>query len=292
MTALRERLISELHLRGYADRTIETYVGVVRQVAQHFHRPPDQLTDDELRAYILHLSGEKHLAPASVNLGLSGLKFFYRHVLGRGETVLEIARPKHGRRLPVVLTNAEVWQILSSVRVGTYRTCLTLIYACGLRLMEAIRMQVGDIDGQRLVLHVRGGKGGKDRYVPLPAPVLDLLRAEWRSHRNSMWLFPRPLRSGDRHAFRRDPAIGCMHPTTLQRAFGIAVKASGTTKRAHIHTLRHSYATHLLEAGVPVAVIQEYLGHSALGTTAMYMHVTRDLRAASRDPINALIPQK
>jgi site-specific recombinase XerD len=283
MTPLRQRLIDELTLRGYAARTIDSYVAVVARLARFYRVAPDQLTEEQLRSYLLQLTTT--MAPASVTQALSGLRFFYERVLMRQWTVLDLARPKRAKKLPVVLSRAEVERVLAAVTVPAYRVCLTLIYGCGLRLLEATQLRVTDIDGARGLVHVHHGKGGMDRMVPVPMAALDQLRAHWRTHRDPQWVFPAPRRPG---AARR-AAPGPMHPTTLQRAFKHAVVASGVAKRAHIHTLRHSYATHLLEAGVSLLVIQEYLGHSAPSTTAIYAHVTRELRDSSLEPINSLL---
>jgi site-specific recombinase XerD len=289
MTPLRQRLIEDLTLRGYADRTIESYVAVVVRLTRFYHTAPDQLTEDQLRTYLLRLTTT--LAPASVTQALSGLRFFYEQTLGRRWTILDLARPKRDKKLPVVLSRDEVWRVLAAVRVEAYRVCLTTIYACGLRLLEGVGLRVSEIDGPRGLLHIHHGKGGLDRVVPLPTATLPLLRAHWRTHRHPQWLFPaRPPRGCD-ETTRRPPATRPIHPSTLQRAFTQAVAASGVPKKAHIHTLRHSYATHLLEAGVPLLVIQQYLGHSSPSTTAIYTHVTRELRDAAVDPINELMPR-
>jgi site-specific recombinase XerD len=284
MTPLRQRLVEELTLRGYTDRTIETYVGVVARLARFYHQAPDLLTEDQLRAYLLHLTTT--LAPASVTQALSGLRFFYEKALGRRWVILDVARPKRDKKLPVVLSHEEVARVLAAVAVPAYRVCLTLIYGCGLRLLEGLTLRVADIDSARGLLHVHHGKGGMDRMVPLPSAAVPLLRTHWRTHRNPEWLFP-ARRRGDLRRFGW--ASHPIHPTTLQRTFTQAVAVSGVTKHAHIHTLRHSYATHLLEAGVSLLVIQQYLGHSAPSTTAIYAHVTRELREASRDPVNGLL---
>ena len=176
------------------------------------------------------------------------------------------------------------------LRSDRYRVCLTTIYACGLRLMEGIRLQVPDIDSDRTLLHIHG-KRGKDRYVPLPDATLALLRTHWRTHRNPAWLFPAPLSGARIHA----PAVPSTTPITrssLQSAFVRAVKQSGVHKRAHVHTLRHSYATHLLEAGVNLRFIQDYLGHTSPSTTAIYLHLTRELRDTAVQPINDLMPAR
>lgn len=287
MTALRRRMTEELQLRGYADRTITAYVLVVSQLAKFYGIAPDQVTEEQLRDYLLHLTNVRKVAASSFTQALCGIKFFYEQTLGRHWPVLELARPKRADRLPVVLSQEEVRQVLAAVRTPAYRVCLTLIYACGLRLLEGLRLQVPAVDGTRKVLRVHGGKGGKARLVPLPDAVLTQLRDVWRTHRHPVWLFPAtPL--ARQHA-RRGTLSPPIHPSTLQRAFTHAVKASGIKKHAHVHTLRHSYATHLLEAGVPVVLIQEYLGHSSPSTTAIYTHLTRELRAQAMDPINGLM---
>jgi site-specific recombinase XerD len=181
-----------------------------------------------------------------------------------------------------------VWRILAAVRTPVYRVCLTTIYACGLRLLEGARLQVPDVDGARKMLHIHG-KGKQDRYVPLPDAALTLLREHWRTHRNPLWLFPTGTRS---HAAPlNDPAVGPISRCSLQSAFVRAVRKCGIHKRAHVHTLRHSYATHLLEAGVTLPLIQEYLGHKSLRTTTIYTHLTRELRDTALEPINGLMPR-
>ena len=286
MTPLRQRMIHDLQLRGYADRTIKAYVHPVAQLARFYHASPDQLTEEQVRHYLLHLSTVQKVARATHTIALCGIKFFYQQTLGREWSVLEVARPKGEKKLPVVLSRDEVWRILDQVRIAVYRVCLTTIYACGLRLMEGARLQVPDVDGERKLLHIHG-KGGKDRYVPLPDGTLTLLREHWRTCRNPLWLFPTGTRS--HVAPLNDPAVGHISRASLQSAFARAVKQSGVRKRAHVHTLRHSYATHLLEAGVNLRLIQEYLGHTSPRTTSIYTHLTREIRDAALSPINHLM---
>ena len=286
MTPLRHRMTQDLQLRGYADRTVEAYVRAVAQLAAFYHAAPDQLTEEQVRQYLLHLTTVQKVARGTHTIALCGIKFFYKETLARAWNVLDVARPKGGHKLPVVLGREEVWRILDTVRLPVYRVCLTTIYACGLRLMEGIRLQVPDIDGDRKLLHIHG-KRGKDRYVPLPEATLDLLRAHWRTHHNPLWLFPTGTRS--HVAPLRDPTVGPIHRASLQSAFCRAVKPSGVHKRAHVHSLRHSYATHLLEAGVNLRLIQEYLGHTSPQTTAIYTHLTRVLHDTALHPINDLM---
>ena len=282
MTSLRQRMTQDLQLRGYADRTVEAYVRAVAQLAQFHHASPDRLGEEQIRQYLLHLSTVQKVARGTHTIALCGIKFFYQQTLGQPWGVLDVARPKRAKKLPVVLSRDEVWRILDAVRCAPYRACLTTIYACGLRLMEGIRLHVCDVDGDRALLHIHHGKGGKDRYVPLPDATLALLRTHWRSHRQPLWLFPAPRVGGPRPAATGADATPIIR-STLQCAFARAVKQSGVHKRAHVHTLRHSYATHLLEAGVALPLIQDYLGHSSLRTTALSTHLTR-LRPRRRAP--------
>ena len=194
MTPLRRRMTEELQLRGYAARTIQAYLGVVAQLARFYHTSPDVLTEAQVRDYLLHLSTVRKLAPSSFTLALCGIKFLYEQTLHRQWTVLEIARPVRAKPLPVVLSREEVRCVLAAVRSPTYRVCLTLIYACGLRLLEGLRLQVPEIDGQRKLVHIRGAKGGKDRLVPIPDAALVLVRDYWRAHRDPVWVFPASAR--------------------------------------------------------------------------------------------------
>ena len=288
MTALRHRMTQDLQLRGYADRTVEAYVGAVAQLAQCHDTSPDQLSEEQVRQYLVHLSTVRKVARSTHTIALCGIKFFYEQTLGHSWTVLDVARPKREQKLPVVLGRDEVWRILDAVRIDVYRVCLTTIYACGLRLMEGAQLQVPDVDGERTLLHLRAAKGGKDRYVPLPDDTLSLLRDHWRTHRNPRWLFP-ALPAGARVHAPAVPAAAPITRSSLQSAFHRALRQSGVHKRAHVHTLRHSYATHLLEAGVALPLIQEALGHTSLRTTAIYTHLTRELRDAALEPINGLM---
>lgn len=286
MTPLRRRMIGDLELRGYSERTVEAYVRAVYQLARFYSSSPDRLTEEHVRDYLLHLTRVQKVARGTHTIALCGIKFFYETTLGRSWGVLGVARPKRETKLPVVLSRQEVWRILDQVRIDGYRVCLTVIYGCGLRLMEGARLEVADVDSARGVLRVRG-KRRKDREVPLPGATLDLLRSYWRTHRSPRWLFPAPTRHGTAHSVAHD--AGPVTRSSLQSAFHRAVVKSGIHKRAHVHTLRHSYATHLLEDGVTLRLIQEYLGHSSPRTTAIYTHLTREIREAARDPVNRLM---
>jgi integrase/recombinase XerD len=279
MTPLREKMIEDMQLRGLSKRTQETYVRVVRQLAEYYDKPPDQLSEAELRQYFLYLKNEKGASRSTCTQALCGLKFFYQQSLQREWTILDFIRPSRERKLPVILSVEEVRVILGRVRQPHYRVCLSTIYGCGLRLLEGVQVQVGDIDSSRMQLHVRGGKGNKDRYVPLPERTLAQLRQHWRRHHHPVWLFP-GWRLG---------VSAPMDKSGVQRAFGAALIESGISKPASVHTLRHSYATHLLEAGVNLRQIQSYLGHDSLATTAIYTHLTQAGAAQAVAVINQVM---
>lgn len=289
MTPLRQTMIEEMELRGYASGTIEGYVHAVAQLARHYHRSPDTLEEDEVRRYLLYLKLDKKIARGTFSVVLGGLRFFYHKALGREWKSLSVAKPLSEKKLPVVLSRDEVWSVLDAVRIDVYRVCLTTIYSCGLRLMEGVSLQVPNVDSARGVLRVCG-KRRKDREVPLPTATLQLLRSHWRTHRCPTWLFPAATRQGLQASVAHD--CGPITRSSLQSAFRRAVESSGLHKRAHIHTLRHSYATHLLEDGVNLRLIQEYLGHSSLRTTIVYTHLTREIHDAARDPINRLMQRR
>jgi integrase/recombinase XerD len=279
MTPLRQKMIEDMQLRGLSQRTQDSYVRVVRQLAEYYRKPPDQVTEAELRQYFLYLKNEKQVSCSTCTQALCGLKFFYQHTLRRDWTVLDFIRPPQEQKLPVILSVAEVRAVLSRVRQPHYRVCLSTIYACGLRLLEGVHLQVADIDSGRMLLHVRGGKGNKDRYVPLPERTLAQLRQQWGRHRQPRWLFP------GRGLSASEP----MEERGVQKAFRAALTESGLPKAASVHTLRHSYATHLLEAGVDLRQIQSYLGHDSLATTALYTHLTPAGTANAVAVINQLM---
>ena len=284
-TPLRQRLIEDLQLHGFAAKTQDAYVRAVKQLAEYYRKSPDVITEDELRQYLLYLTNEKHVSASTFTVTLCGLKFFYEQTLQRQWTTLDLARPAREQKLPVVLSLNEVHDILSRLHRQRYRVCLTTIYACGLRLREGVHLQVGDIDSARQMVHVRHGKGGQDRYIPLPDGALQLLRQYWSLHRHPVWLFPAPTCVGVPLSAATRP----MDESGVQRAFRAAWQASGIAKAASVHTLRHSYATHLLEAGVDLRVIQAYLGHRTPQTTALYTHLTQPTEQRAIAAINRVM---
>ncbi len=285
MNTLRARMIEDLQLHGLSKSTQLLYVREVRQLADYYRKPPDQITEEELRHYFLHLSKEKHVSPSTLRVALCGIRFFYERTLHKQWTILDLVRPPNEKKLPVVLTVDDVRQILVCVNHLRYRACLGTIYACGLRIQEGIHLQVTDIDAEREVIHIRNGKGGKDRYVPLPQPILKLLRRYWVTHRHPEWIFPSRWGVGD----RPDRAVNPMTVRGVQRAFQDALRESGVQKVATVHSLRHSYATHLLEAGVNLRVIQSYLGHASPTSTAIYTHLTPITIGQAADAINHVL---
>jgi len=278
MTPLRRRFVEELTRRNYASRTIETYVAAVARTAKHFGRSPDQLTPDQLREFQLHLIAQS-VSWSLFNQVACALRFLYRHVLDRPEFVPFVAFGKKPRTLPVVLGPADVRRLLEAVPAGRNRLMLRIAYGCGLRVSELTHLRVADIDGTRRMLWVRHGKGNKDRGLPLPDELLDELRAYWRTARPAEWLFAGPTGRP-------------LHVAALQRAFHRARRAAGLRQPATCHTLRHCYATHLLEAGTDLPTLQRLLGHSHLATTLRYLHLRSDRLPHLRSPLELFEPSR
>lgn len=283
MTHLRQRMLADMQLRGLAPKTQEAYLRAVHQLVKYFNKSPDLITEEDLRDYFLYLKNEKKASRSACTVALCGIKFFFEQTLQRQWKTFDLVRPAKSKKLPVVLSRDEVRRVLGCVRRSPYRICLTTIYACGLRLQEANRLQVRDVDADRELLHVRQAKGGRDRYVPLPQTTLTLLRQQWSAHRHPTLLFP------SRSSGAAKLAIQPMHPSGVQRAFKAALADSNIPKAATVHTLRHSWATHLLEAGVNLRLIQLWLGHKSLQTTALYTHLTRNAETLAGEKINSLM---
>jgi site-specific recombinase XerD len=275
-------MIEDMQLRGLSERTQGSYVRVVRQLAEHYGKSPQQISETELRRYFLYLQNVKGNSASTVRVTLNGLKFLYEHTLHRRWPLLEMVRPMPPKKVPVILSRQEVKQILAGVRQSHYRVCLGTIYSCGLRLLEGVRLRVDQIDSGRMMLHIRGAKGHKERYVPLPVETLGKLRTYWLTHHHREWLFP-----GHQPHTRGRP----MDESGLRRALQGAARDCGLQKRVTVHTLRHSYATHLLEAGINLRQIQTYLGHTTLTTTALYTHLTDRGQAQATETINQLMAQ-
>jgi integrase/recombinase XerD len=285
MTELRKRMIECLQLRGLSERTQEMYVRAVRQLAEHYRKSPDLITEEELRQYFLYIKNVKNYSRSASTIALCGIKFFFEHTLNRDWTTLSFVRAPREKKLPVILSLEEVRRMLGCVRLPSYRVCLSTIYSCGLRLQEGTHLQVPHIDSSRMLVHVRRGKGGKDRYVPLPHRTLQLLREYWVTHRNPVLIFPAPGRGG----IGLSTSTAAMPKSSIQGAFREALKQSSIHKQASVHTLRHSWATHLLEAGVNLRLIQEYLGHSSPTTTSLYTHLTVKAEDLGSQAINRIM---
>jgi len=278
-------MVEDMQLRGLAEKTQDAYLRAVRQLAEYYHKSPDQIDEEALRQYFLYLKNEKCVSTSAFTIALCGVKFFYEHTLQRRWRTLELARAPKEKRLPLVLSREQVRQILNCLRLPVYRACLSTIYACGLRIQEGVNLRVGDIDSARMVVHVRQSKGQKDRDVPLAVSALEMLRRYWSLYRHPKWLFPASTKAG----VSPSQASGPVSVSSVQKAFRAALAESGVTIAATVHTLRHSYATHLLEAGVDLRVIQAYLGHSSPETTAIYTHVTRRVDELAGEAVNRVM---
>jgi integrase/recombinase XerD len=277
MTELRRRMDDDMLARGLADRTRESYLWAVTGLAQYYHRSPDQISDSEIQAYLLHLLRDRQQAWSTCNIVVSGLRFFYHTTLKRDRTAFTIPSPRQSGALPVILSREEVQRLMTHARTLRHRTMLLTAYAAGLRLTEIVHLQVADIDSARMTIRVVQGKGGKDRYTVLAPRLLEALRTYWRAEHPRSWLFPA----------RRDPARP-MDPSGLQKAYQRAKQRAGITKPGGIHTLRHCFATHCLEAGVDLHTIQRLLGHGHLTTTTRYFQLTRHTQVAPGSPLDLL----
>jgi site-specific recombinase XerD len=276
MTQLRQRMLEDLRVRNYAPKTQAIYIQNVAHFAAHFGQSPDRLGVEHIRTYLVHLIEELHVSWCRFNQTVCALRFLYRVTLGRGDIVLDIPFARTVKKLPTVLSPDEVLRLLRAVRQPNHRVVLMTIYAAGLRISEALALKIGDVDSERMVIDVRQGKGRKDRTVMLSPQLLNVLREHARRVRPSDWLFPG--RRPDQH----------LHATVIQRACAKACKSAGLGKHATVHTLRHSFATHLLEAGTDLRLIQTLLGHNSIKTTAIYTHVSAQRLHATPSPLDRL----
>ena len=287
---LYERMSEDLHLGGMSKRTHEGYLRAVRQLADFCQRTPDEICEDQLRKFFLHLKHAKSFASGSLRVAFSGIKFFYTRTCRRSWETLAQMRIKDVKSLPEVLTIDQVHQVIDACTTQRMAVYFWTVYSLGLRMQEALNLQVGDVDRQRMMVHVHRGKGAKDRYIPLPQSTLLQLREFWKSHRHPTFLFPADGRNhrGVSHAIGTSQATTPMSPTAVQGAMKLITKQINFGKKISTHTLRHSYATHLLEAGVSLRQIQQLLGHSSLQTTMIYLHLTDTQVADARKVIDEL----
>ena len=279
MTPLRRRMTEDMQVRNFSPHTQNSYVQQVSLFARHFNKSPEVLGPEEIRSYQVYLTNEKKLAPSSILIAIAALRFLYKVTLHKDWSLEEIIpAPKRPQKLPIVLSPEEVLQFLRCVQSIRHRTILTICYAAGLRISEAISLKVADIDSKRMVIRVEQGKGQKDRYVMLSPKLLEVLRAWWPVDKPKQWLFP-----GDRvgsHVTKDSVELACQK----------ARQRSGISKPITPHSLRHSFATHLVESGTDVRTIQLLLGHRSLATTARYLRIATTKVCSTASPLD-LLPQ-
>jgi len=284
-TQIITRMEQDMQLLGLSQRTQETYLYRAKKIIEYFNKPPEQITNEELRQYFLYLKNVKQYARATQTIALCGIKFLFEKTLNKKFDVLNIVRSPRENKLPVVLSREEAKAVLKNIRVLRHRASLTLIYSCGLRLHEAASLRVEQVDSKRMLIHIQKAKGGSDRYVPLPETTLKLLRAHYKTHRNPLLVFPAPGRGEANESTSTKP----LPDTSIQTVFKKSLREVGIKKNASVHTLRHSYATHLLEDGTDIRIIQEYLGHKSIRTTMVYTHLTPLLKNDISKKINNLM---
>jgi site-specific recombinase XerD len=276
MTKLRQRFIEDMKLKGLSPRTQRNYVLHVAAFARFFRRSPEELDQEAVREYLLYLLEERKMSPEGVNQQVSALKFLYLKTLAMPWSDVDFPRVKRAHKLPVVLSQEEVLSFFDHVPSLKYRAALMVCYGAGLRISEAVALKVTDIDSQRMLIRVEQGKGAKDRYAMLSPRLLEVLRRYWRATRSAQYLFP-SWREG-----------GHMGVTALQLACREATFRAGLRKKVTVHTLRHSFATHLLENGADIRIIQVLLGHSQIDTTARYTAVTPQTVGRTVSPLDHL----
>ncbi|MCM2374619.1 tyrosine-type recombinase/integrase [Aporhodopirellula aestuarii] len=282
--SLYQKMSEDLQLAGFSKRTVHGYLRAVRQLSDWAKTRPDRISERQLRQYFLYLKNEKLFAYGSIRVAFSGIKFFYTRTCKRNWETLATMKLQRAKTLPEVLTIDQVHAIIDACRVERIALFYWTTYSLGLRLEEARNLEVGDIDGERMMVHIHRGKGAKDRYVPLPAETLNWLRRHWVTHRHPRFLFPAEGRDHKQSATSNTP----IQTSTVQKAIGKIAGQLKFQKKVSTHTLRHSYATHLLEAGVSLKVIQQYLGHSSLQTTLIYLHLTETAETQARDAIERI----
>jgi integrase/recombinase XerD len=279
MTALRKRMLEELQRRNYSKETIRLYLFTVKDFSRHFKKRPDELNEAQMREYQLYLLNDRKLSPQSVAGRITALRFFFLKVLRRPYRELDLVYPKLPERLPTVLSEEEVTKLIESACSSYHRVILTTLYATGMRRSELARLKIQDVDSHRMVIHIRQGKGGRDRDVTLSPRLLEVLRAYWEWRKPKVYLFPSLLRR------RVEQPI---HSKTIWYAVREAARRAGIQKKITPHTLRHSWATHLLERGTDLKTIQVLLGHVDLETTTLYLHLSQRHLQAVVNPVDTL----
>ena len=279
MTHLRKMMLEELERRNYSEATKECYIRAVEEFSKYFDRPPDRLRPEHIRQFQAHLFTDRKLAPNTVNQQLAALRFFFVKTLHRPWNAAETPYPRKVIHLPVVLSQDEVARLIDSAILPFHRVILMTLYATGIRRAELAHLRVRDIDSQRMVIRIRGGKGRKDREVMLSPTLLEVLREHWQRHKPKEWLFP-----GGRWHNSKSPITTKVAWQACQQA----AKRAGLEKKVHPHILRHCFATHLLEAGADLRRIQMLLGHSDLEETTIYLHVSKQHLNATPSPLDSL----
>ena len=278
MTPLRQKMINEMKLRGFSVRTQQSYVDAVAGLARFFNQSPDRLNKEKLRAYLLHLMEERNLSWSSCNVAVSAFRFLYGETLGDDSMRLAIPPRKKVNQLPEILSAEELEDLFAGAANPKHRMLLMTTYAGGLRVSEVVRLKIKDIHSERMLIRVDQGKGKKDRYTILSERLLKELRIYWTMYRPRLWLFP-----------SKDPSKP-MHIGTAQKIYYTAKKRAKIKRGRGIHTLRHCFATHMLEAGEDVRTIQMLMGHSSILTTMVYLQVTRKKLEKTKSPLDLLVP--
>ena len=276
MTLLRQRMIRDLQLRRLADRTQQTYVQAVAGLAKYYKQSPDQIDDQKVQDYLLHLLNERKLSWSTCDLYAAGIAFFYRVTLGRPASQFTLPPRRHAQRLPEILSDQELERLFAAAVNPKHRVMLMAAYGGGLRLSEVLHLRAKDIDSQRMMIRVEQGKGNKDRYTLLSQRLLENLRAYWKLQRPAVWLFP-----------GRDPQKP-LHPRSLHGVYTAAKHKAGIRKHGGLHTLRHCFGTHLLEAGTDLRTIQILMGHRHIQSTIRYLQLARHTLEATQSPLDRL----
>lgn len=283
-TKWQKQFIDAMQLQSFAPKTQYAYFKAVHKLATFYNKPPYRITEEELCQYFLHRKNVDKWSETTCRIALCGIKFYYEKASKRKWTKAKLIKPKRHTSLPVVLSVEETRRVLSVIHPFRHYAVLATLYSCGLRLSEVVRLKVTDVQSDRGFLHVTG-KGSKDRYVPLPPRTLEILRLNWKRHRNSVWLFPAPTRCGLKEKVATEP----LPISSFQKVLKEAIYKAKVNPKARAHTFRHSYATHLLEQGVDLRVIQQLLGHASVATTMIYTKLTEPALKPATEIINKLM---
>jgi integrase/recombinase XerD len=276
MTELRRRMTRDMTLRGFSPLTHEAYLGAVSRLATHYRRSPDQLSADEVQAYLAHMLEVRGLSWSTCSIAANAFRFLFHVTLGHDKADFRVPSPRQSQRLPEILSREEVAKILEAPRSPKHRLLLATIYAGGLRVSEAVGLKVSDVDRDRMTLRIEQGKGRKDRYVPLSKRLLAQMEAYWQVEPPKHWLFP------------GDPPTRHIHITAIQKVWVVSKLRLGIKKRGGVHGLRHAFATHLLESGADLLAVQRLLGHGYVSSTMRYFHLSQTRMAKVRSPLDQL----